>query len=75
VVGDRGDLEATGTLGARGGGEIAWRQLREAARPIAFEPVDPYLAQLRSFVTLAPRGFEDDDGSLLENLAVLDRVE
>lgn len=69
LVGDRGELEALGTLGARGTGAIALRPLRDEPRPIAFEAVDPYLAQLRAFV--ARRGFVPDD-ALLANLDVLD---
>jgi hypothetical protein len=71
LVGERGEIEARGTLGARGGGEIVHRPLGEAARPLAFDAVDPYLAQLRGLAARASRGFEEDP-TALANLEVLD---
>jgi predicted dehydrogenase len=74
VTGEAGELEAIGTLGARGDGELFHRAPRAAPVSIAFEAENPYAAQLRDFVARAPRGFADDP-ALLANLAVLDRIE
>ena len=74
VSGDAGELEAIGTLGARGDGELWHRAPRKPPVAIAFEPHNPYAAQLRDFVARAPHGFADDD-ALLSNLDVLDRIE
>jgi predicted dehydrogenase len=49
VSGTEGSLEAMGTLGARGTGELHFRTPRGQAEPIPFEPVDPYAAQLEAF--------------------------
>jgi predicted dehydrogenase len=73
VSGDLGEIEAVGTLGARGDGELWHRAARQAAVAIAFEAENPYAEQLRDFVTRAPRGFESDP-ALLANLDVLDRI-
>ena len=73
VTGDAGELEAIGTLGARGDGELLHRAPRQSAVAIAFEAENPYAAQLRDFVARAPRGFTDDP-ALLANLDVLDRI-
>ncbi len=73
VTGDAGELEAIGTLGARGDGELLHRAPRQSAVAIAFETENPYAAQLRDFVARAPRGFTDDP-ALLANLDVLDRI-
>jgi predicted dehydrogenase len=74
ISGDAGELEAIGTLGARGDGELWHRAPRGAATNIAFEPANPYAAQLREFVSRAARGFGEDP-ALLANLTVLDRIE
>jgi predicted dehydrogenase len=73
VSGDAGELEAIGTLGARGDGELLHRAPRQAAATVAFDAHDPYAAQLRDFVARAPRGFSSDP-ALLGNLDVLDRI-
>lgn len=73
LAGDRGEIEATGTLGARGGGDLAWRAPRGVPAALAFAAVSPYEAQLRDFAGRAARGFADD-AALLENLDVLDRI-
>jgi predicted dehydrogenase len=73
VTGDAGELEAVGTLGARGDGELFHRAPRQPPVAIAFEAESPYAAQLRDFIARAPRGFTDDP-SLLANLDVLDRI-
>ncbi|MDB4933879.1 MAG: Oxidoreductase domain protein [Labilithrix sp.] len=75
VSGDAGELEATGTLGARGDGELWHRAPRQAPVAIAFEAENPYAAQVRDFLgrARAPGTFSDD-ASLLSNLDVLDRI-
>jgi predicted dehydrogenase len=73
VTGDAGELEALGTLGARGGGELFHRLPRQAAMPVDYAAEDPYLAQLRAFLAVAPAGFADDP-TLLANLEILDRI-
>jgi predicted dehydrogenase len=73
ISGDAGELEAIGTLGARGDGELFHRAPRQPAMAIAFEATDPYAAQLRELVARAPRGFTADP-TLLGNLDVLDRI-
>ena len=72
VTGDSGELEAIGTLGARGDGELFHRAHRQPQVAIAFDAESPYAAQLRDFVARVPSGFTDDP-SLLANLDVLDR--
>lgn len=49
-VGDRGEIECIGTLGARGRGELWHRPLQQPAQAVDYEPVDPYAAQLAAFV-------------------------
>jgi predicted dehydrogenase len=73
VTGDAGELEATGTLGARGDGELLHRAPRQAPVAIAFEAESPYAAQLRAFAARARAGFTDDP-ALLANLDLLDRI-
>ena len=73
VTGDAGELEAIGTLGARGDGELLHRAPRTAPTAIAFEAESPYACQLRDLVARAPHGFAEDP-SLLANLDVLDRI-
>ncbi len=71
VSGDAGELEAIGTLGARGDGELWHRAPKQGPEPLAFTPQDPYAAQLRAFV--AQDRFSEDP-TLLANLDALDRV-
>lgn len=73
IAGDRGEIEATGTLGARGDGELAHRAPRSAPTPLPFTPTSPYKAQIQSFVRRAERG-NSPDPSLLMNLLILDRT-
>ncbi len=73
VTGDAGEVEALGTLGARGDGTLTHRAPRGEPRPIAFDPGDPCLAQLRAFVAALPAGFAEDP-TLVDDLAVLDRI-
>lgn len=73
VSGDAGEIEAIGTLGARGDGELLHRALRTAPVSVPFDAENPYTAQLRDFVARIPRGFVDDP-SLLANVDVLDRI-
>lgn len=72
LSGARGEVECIGTLGARGGGQILHRVGRGPVTTVDFEPVNPYLAQLRDFVRAAPRGFEQD--ALVANVDALERV-
>lgn len=73
VAGDHGEMEATGTLGARGAGEFVVRAPGKPIRSIAFDVVNPYEAQLRDFVRRIPLGFQFDASSLA-NVSVLDRI-
>jgi predicted dehydrogenase len=70
ITGDKGEVEAIGSLGARGDGELLHRPPRGPAQSIAFVPENPYLAQMRAFATAAREGFTEDD-SLLTNVAIL----
>ena len=70
VSGDAGEVEAIGTLGARGDGELWHREPRKPPVAVAFEPSNPYAAQLRDFVSRAAAGFVDDP-ALLANLDIL----
>lgn len=75
VAGDAGEIEATGTLGARGDGDLTFRSAKkgEAPRAIPFEAKSPYEAQMRDFIRRALLGFNDDP-ALLTNLILLDRI-
>jgi len=73
IVGERGELECLGTLGARGAGTITLRAGAELV-PVDFDVVDPYTAQLRDFAAAAPRGFVEDP-TLLANVAVLAQLQ
>ncbi len=76
VVGTAGELEALGTLGARGTGTVMWRAPREEPRDLPFVAVDPYVEQLREFLTALREGREPEaygeDG--VRNVEWLDRV-
>ena len=54
-VGDHGEIECLGTLGARGNGELWHRPLRQAPQAVPYVPTDPYVAQLALFVDLVGR--------------------
>jgi predicted dehydrogenase len=56
LLGDEGEVEALGTLGARGGGTLTLRRPRGEESPLEFQPEDPYLAQLRDFVQALREG-------------------
>lgn len=73
ITGDLGEVEAIGTLGARGDGELWHRAPRSAAAPLPFDACDPYEAQLRAFLCSVAAGFRDDPARR-ENVAILDRV-
>jgi len=73
VSGDCGELEATGTLGARGAGEFVVRAAGKPIQAIAFEVANPYETQLRDFTKRISFGFQGDP-SLLANVSVLDRI-
>jgi predicted dehydrogenase len=74
VTGDAGEIEAVGTLGARGDGELSWRAPRQAPAALAVAPAGPYEAQLRDFAGRAAAGFTSDAATLM-NLDVLDRLD
>lgn len=74
VSGSSGELEAVGTLGARGTGELWCRAPRGAAEAVAFSAESPYLRQLRAFAARAKSGFREDP-TRLANLVVLDHLE
>lgn len=73
LSGDGGELELRGTLGARGAGEIVHRAGGQLDTPLAFTPIDPYLAQLEAFVAAVPGGFAPDP-ALLANIDALERA-
>jgi predicted dehydrogenase len=62
IVGDLGELEALGTLGARGEGTLVHRLPRGATELLPFQPVDPYEAQLRA-VRAAVEGAKEPSAS------------
>lgn len=78
LTGDRGEIECTGTLGARGGGELWLRPATPGATPVSlpFTPHDPYGAQLRAFLERIRAGGTDagDTADALTNLQILDRI-
>lgn len=74
LTGELGELEAQGTLGARGGGALLARTPRGEVEPIPFIADDPYVAQLKAFVATAPGGYRDDR-ALLTNLTILHRTD
>ncbi|HMY17659.1 MAG TPA: Gfo/Idh/MocA family oxidoreductase [Polyangium sp.] len=73
VAGDRGEMEATGTLGARGAGELGFRSAGKPMQPLAFEATNPYETQVRDFVSRIPQGYQSDP-HLLANVSILDRI-
>ena len=76
VTGDRGELEAIGTLGAHGGGELWFRPVepRGQVEALAFTPADPYRAQLVAFAAQIAAGARLDPDALLSNVRLLDRI-
>jgi predicted dehydrogenase len=77
LSGDTGELEAVGTLGARGDGALAFRSARRGAElePVAFDAQNPYEAQLLAFAdAIADRPCFTDVPTLLANLDVLDDI-
>ena len=73
IAGDTGEVEATGTLGARGAGTILHRANRES-RELAYTIEDPYLRQLRAFVSRCAGGQPRIDVHAIENVALLHRL-
>jgi predicted dehydrogenase len=73
IVGDRGEVEATGTLGARGAGEIVVRDGR-GATPLEFAPEDPYLRQLRAFAARCTGRGPHQDADAITNVELLERI-
>jgi predicted dehydrogenase len=74
VTGDAGEIECIATLGARGDGSITHRRGRDAPTPVAFTPIDPYLAQLRDFARRITAGDTHPDVAALHNLEVLEAI-
>lgn len=77
IAGSAGEVEALGTLGARGDGTLTLRRGRAEPTPLAYTPVDPYVAQLRDFAR-ALRGEPSamatgDDGARM--IALLERID
>jgi predicted dehydrogenase len=72
IAGDAGEVECTGTLGARGDGAIAHRRPREAPTAIPFDPIDPYRAQLEAFLDGARGG--GVDAAAVDNVAILEQL-
>jgi predicted dehydrogenase len=74
IAGDAGEVEARGTLGARGAGAIERRS--EGGRDeLAFSPADPYLRQLRVFADRCTGAAPRIDPHAIANLAVLARIQ
>jgi 1,5-anhydro-D-fructose reductase (1,5-anhydro-D-mannitol-forming) len=73
IAGDAGEVEALGTLGARGEGTITVRGGRAAPELLSFTPADPYLAQLRAFVARIAAGDTAPDPLPVTNLEILER--
>ena len=73
VTGDLGEIEAVGTLGARGEGEVFAHTPRVRGAVLPFSPHDPYEAQLRAFAARARAGFEEDP-AIRANAVVLDGI-
>lgn len=73
ITGEQGELEALGTLGARGEGELWYRPARGREEPIPFTPHSPYAAQLEAFVCNIPNGFQSDS-RILTNVAMLEHI-
>ncbi len=74
LTGERGEIECLGTLGARGGGHVAWRPPGAEPSPLAFAPENPYLAQLRAFVERVRRGGTGPGPDDVANVAALDAL-
>ncbi|CAN5867606.1 hypothetical protein BH11MYX3_BH11MYX3_46930 [soil metagenome] len=74
IAGDTGEIEARGTLGARGAGMISTTAKGETAE-LAFIAEDPYLRQLRAFVTRCAGTAPRIDLHAVANLAVLSRIQ
>jgi predicted dehydrogenase len=77
LIGERGEIECRGTLGARGDGEIKVREHGRAARArsLEFTPQNPYRAQLDAFLTAIQLGATNDIDDALGNLAVLEAID
>lgn len=70
VSGPLGELECTGSLGARGLGDLGYRARGTAFVPLTYVPENPYAAEIRAFAEAARHGTIDADA--LENLTVLE---
>lgn len=73
LVGDKGEWEATATLGARGAGDLVYRAAGKPIESTVFDVVNPYEMQLRDFVRRVSLGFQPDP-SLLANVSVLEDI-
>jgi predicted dehydrogenase len=73
LFGNHGAVACLGTFGARGTGLITVTQRWQRARQLEFEPVNPYQAQLQSFLDAYRNGFEADS-SLIKNVEVIEAI-
>lgn len=73
LVGDKGEVECIGTLGARGAGTILHRT-EGGELPIVFVPEDPYLRQLRAFAARCGGEGSRIDAHAITNLELLHRI-
>lgn len=73
LVGDKGEVECVGTLGARGAGAIVHRT-EGGELPVVFVPENPYLRQLRAFVARCKNGDSRIDAHAITNLELLHRI-
>jgi predicted dehydrogenase len=73
VAGELGEIEALGTLGARGGGELVHRT-RDGAAPIPFAAEDPYLRQLRAFAARCAGAEPRVDRDAIANVRLLESI-
>lgn len=73
ITGTHGEVEALGTFGARGDGELLHRPPRGPATSLTFTPEDPYVAQLSDFAACTSQGFQNDP-TRLSNVRLLDQI-
>ena len=73
IAGDTGELDAIGTLGARGEGVIVHRALG-ATTTLPFVPEDPYLRQLRAFAARCAGTGPRHDADAITNVRLLESI-
>lgn len=74
LIGEDGEIECLGTLGARGDGEIWLRRRGGTREALSFVATDPYAAQLRAFFDAVARSHHQPIDEILGTLAVLDAI-